>query len=68
MVVAAALGLAAAFMTRPLLASFLFGVGPADPWVYSLTLAVLMSVGVLAALGPTLRALRIDPVEMLRFQ
>ena len=67
-VVAAALGLAAAFMTGSFLTSFLFGVGPADPWVYSGTLAVLVLVGLLAALSPTLRALRLDPVQTLRAQ
>ena len=67
-VVAAALGLAAAFMTGSFLTSFLFGVGPADPWVYSGTLAVLVLVGLLAAVSPTLRALRLDPVQTLRWQ
>jgi predicted permease len=66
--VAALLGVTAAFMTSSLLSSFLFGIQPAEPWVYSVTVAVLIGVGLLATVGPTLRAIRIDPVETLRWQ
>jgi len=61
-----ALGLTGAFMTSSLLSSFLFGVQPAEPWVYSATMVLLLATGLLAAVGPTLRAMRIDPVETLR--
>jgi predicted permease len=65
-VLAAGVGLGAAFMTRPLVGSLLFGIEAADPWVYSATMGLLIVIGLLATAGPTLRALRIDPVETLR--
>jgi ABC-type antimicrobial peptide transport system permease subunit len=67
-VFAVLLGVAAAFMTSSLLSSFLFGIEPAEPWVYSATMALLIGIGLLATLGPTLRATHIDPVEALRWQ
>lgn len=65
-VTAAAAGAAAAFLARSLLATFLFGVTPAAAWAYAGTLALLLAIGLLAAIGPTLHALRIDPVDTLR--
>jgi uncharacterized membrane protein YqjE len=67
-IAAVLLGVTAAFMTSSLLASFMFGVQPAEPWVYSATAAVLIGVALLSSVQPTLRALRIDPVETLRWQ
>jgi predicted permease len=63
---AAALGVTGAFLTSSLVSSFLFGVQPAEPWVYSATMAIMIAMGVLAAIVPTLRVMRIDPVETLR--
>jgi predicted permease len=69
LVMAAALvGGVVAFLSRSLVASLLFGVAPAAPWVYSATLALLVAIGTVAAVGPILRACRIDPVETLRRQ
>ena len=62
------LGVIAAFMASSLLSSFLFGVHPAEPWVYSATMALLVAIGVLSAVAPTLRALRIDPIQTLRWE
>ncbi len=67
-IVAALLGVAAAFMTSSLLASFLYGIQPAEPWVYSATTALLVTIGLLSSVGPTIRAMRIDPVETLRWE
>jgi len=66
-IVAVVLGVTGAFMTSSLLSSFLFGIQPAEPWVYSATMALLIVIGLLAAVGPTVRAMRIDPVETLRW-
>ncbi len=66
--VAALLGVTAAFMTSSLLASLVFGIQPAEPWVYAGTVAVLIGIGLLSAIVPTIRAIRIDPVEALRWQ
>ena len=41
------LGVTAAFMTSSLLSSFLFGIQPAEPWVYSATMALLVAIGLL---------------------
>lgn len=67
-IIAVALGVTAAFMTSSLLSSFLFGIQPATPWVYSATMVLFIGIGLLAAVGPTLRAIRIDPVDTLRWQ
>jgi predicted permease len=67
-IIAVLLGVTAAFVTSSLLASFMFGIQPAEPWVYSATVALLVAIGLLSSVGPTLRAMRIDPVETLRWQ
>ena len=67
-IVATLLGVVAAFMTSSLLSSLLFGIQPAEPWVYSATAAVLIGIGLVSTIGPTLRAMRINPVETLRWQ
>ena len=68
MIIAALLGVMAAFMTSSLLASLMFGIQPAAPWVYSVTIALLIATALLSSVGPTLRAMRTDPVETLRSQ
>jgi len=67
-IVAGLIGATVAFMASSWLMSFLFGIQHAEPWVYSVTMALLVAIGFLAALGPTLRAMHIDPVETLRWQ
>jgi len=62
------LGVTAALLTSSLLTSFLVGIQPAEAWVYSATMAVLIVIGLLATVAPTLRAMRIDPVETLRWE
>jgi predicted permease len=66
-VAAAVLGAGGAFLTSSTLASLLFGIQPTEPWVYSTTMVLLIGTGLLAALVPTWRAIRIDPVETLRW-
>jgi ABC-type antimicrobial peptide transport system permease subunit len=46
--------------------SILFQVSPTDPVTLMGTLAILAAVGVVATLGPALRAARLDPVVALR--
>jgi predicted permease len=67
-IVAILLGVSAAAMTSSLLASFMYGIEPAEPWVYAATMALLITIGALSSAGPILRALRIDPVETLRWE
>ena len=65
--IAVAVGVTGAYFASSLLAGVLFDVRPAEPWVYAITVIVLLVTGGLAALGPTLRATRIDPAETLRW-
>jgi ABC-type lipoprotein release transport system permease subunit len=44
----------------------LFGVRVTDPLTYAAIAVLLVSMAVLAALGPAQRALRADPVHALR--
>jgi predicted permease len=67
-IVATLLGVTAAFMTSSLLSSLLFGIEPAEPWVYAGTVGILIGIGLLSTISPTLRAMRINPVDTLRWQ
>jgi ABC-type antimicrobial peptide transport system permease subunit len=48
------------------LRSFLFGVTPTDPVVFTAVTLLLLMVGLLAAWRPARRATRIDPWAVLR--
>jgi ABC-type antimicrobial peptide transport system permease subunit len=51
-----------------MLDDLLYGVSPANPWVFA-SAAVLLAITVLAAcMTPTLQALRLDPLAALRSQ
>jgi hypothetical protein len=53
--------------TRALSAvSPLYGVSRTDPWVYATVPLMLMTVAILAAWPPAMRALRVDPNTVLR--
>ena len=60
------LGLGAAALLARFLGGMLFGVSPLDPGIYLAIGLLLLGVGWLAAMGPTRRALRTEPVEVLR--
>lgn len=66
-VFAIVIGVTGSFLSSSLLSSFLFGIEPVDPWVYAATTALLVAIGLLAAVVPAIRALRIDPVDTLRW-
>ena len=69
MVMAAAgvgVGLLLALWGSKALSSMLFGVGPRDPLVMSSVAIFLLLVALGAALGPALRAARIDPALAIR--
>jgi predicted permease len=61
-----ALGLAAAVATGRLIRQLLYGVDPLNPLIYAAVALVFAAVAVLACLGPSLRASRIDPLVAFR--
>jgi len=59
-------GFAAAAGVSRLLRSFLFGVSPVDPLTYGGIALIFAAVAALACLVPVRRALRTEPLEVLR--
>jgi putative ABC transport system permease protein len=65
-VLAIVAGLGGAWALTRYIRSMLYGVTPLDPTTFVVT-SVLLAVTVLvASLGPTLRAVRVDPISALR--
>jgi len=60
------LGLVGVVLATRLLEALLFGVAPLDPPTLAVSIAALGVVALLAALGPALKASRIDPARSLR--
>jgi predicted permease len=60
------LGLLAFLLLSRLLASFLYGVGTADPPALAAAAGVLLLAGLVAAAVPARRAMRVDLAEILR--
>lgn len=61
-------GLAAGLAAARLLTSLLFGVSPANPLVLAAAAALLLLAAALACALPALRAMRADPLSVLRAQ
>jgi putative ABC transport system permease protein len=64
--VGVAIGLIAALAGTRVLRGLLFGVGPSDPAIFVISIAVLGAAAFLACYGPGRRAARIDPMTALR--
>ncbi len=62
-----AIGLALAWGVSSLLAGFLFGVDPRDPFTFLATMAVLVATGLAASWVPARRATRVSPLVALRY-
>jgi predicted permease len=62
----AVIGLVGAIAARRVLASFVFGVSTADPWVYGAVMGLMAAVAIAACYFPARRASRVDPIEALR--
>jgi putative ABC transport system permease protein len=60
------LGLVGAALVARLLGNFLFGLSPLDLLTYGTTTALFTLVGLVACFLPTRRALKTEPVEVLR--
>jgi ABC-type antimicrobial peptide transport system permease subunit len=61
-----AIGFVGAFGTTRLIQALLFGVAPTDPLTFALVAIVLAIVGIAGAVGPAMRAARVDPLVALR--
>ncbi|HSC26817.1 MAG TPA: ADOP family duplicated permease [Vicinamibacterales bacterium] len=59
-------GLPLSYFGTLVIRSLLFGVSPLDPGAYATAIATLLLVVALACIGPALRALRVQAVEVLR--
>jgi putative ABC transport system permease protein len=61
-----AIGLAGAWALTRFVESLLYGVRPHDPWLFTTAAIVVFGSGLLAALAPSRRAARVDPVTTLK--
>jgi putative ABC transport system permease protein len=62
------LGLAGSWFAGRLLESLLFEVKARDPWLMGGALVLLIAVAMLAAWVPARHAMRVDPIEALRYE
>jgi putative ABC transport system permease protein len=65
-VIGAVLGIVAALAATRLLASLVFDVSPADPLTFAAVTTLLLVIALLACLLPALRAIRVEPMVVLR--
>ena len=66
--VGAVIGVVASFGLTRFIESMLFGVTPTDPLTFVMIVALLGLVALLACLIPAQRAMRVDPIVVLRHQ
>jgi putative ABC transport system permease protein len=59
-------GVPAAFLLARVIAGFLYGVAPDDPFIYALAAGLIVLVTLLAVSAPAWRAVRADPLALLR--
>jgi predicted permease len=60
------LGVLASLAASQLIASFLFGVSPTDPFTYSASVLLMLLLALLASTLPAFRAASSDPIKPLR--
>jgi putative ABC transport system permease protein len=63
-----AMGTAGAIVVTRWMASFLFGVKPADPLTFAAVALVLVVTAIFACYLPARRAMRVDPLVALRYE
>jgi putative ABC transport system permease protein len=61
-----AIGVTLGALASPLMSELFFNVTARDPFVYSVTITLLLATGVIASLVPARRASRVDPLNALR--
>ena len=62
------LGLFGSLLVQPLIASQLFGVGPADLFTLTAVSLLLLVTATAATFIPARRATRVDPIIALRYE
>ena len=67
-VVGIVLGILVSLATGRLIASLLFGVSTTDPATFAFVTLILIIVALIACYVPARRAMKIDPVEALRYE
>jgi putative ABC transport system permease protein len=64
--IGAAIGVGAAYLTTRFLANLLYDVKPVDPIAFAVTSAMMILIGMLASYVPARRASNVDPMMALR--
>jgi len=67
-VIGVAIGLLASFGLTRFISTMLFGVTPTDPLTFVVIVLLLALVALLACLVPAQRAMRVNPIVVLRYE
>jgi ABC-type antimicrobial peptide transport system permease subunit len=62
------IGIAGGLALSDVIRSLIFGVEPTDPWTYSAVCLIMLLVSLAAAWLPAWRAMRVDPIQALRYE
>jgi putative ABC transport system permease protein len=60
------LGVGAAVLASRALSGLLFGIGPHDPAAFLAVIGLTLALALVASLTPAWRAMRVDPIAVLR--
>jgi putative ABC transport system permease protein len=60
------IGVAAGALTAPLFGGLLVNVSPRDPVTFAATALLVLATAVLASAPPALRAVKVDPMRVLK--
>jgi putative ABC transport system permease protein len=63
-----AIGLILGVLVTRAITSLLYGVGASDPLTFVCIAGLLLMVATLASLAPAIQAMRVRPVEALRYE